>query len=217
MTTARLRYAAIAASFLATSAWAGPTTLIDEGFEDFSGLAGAGWVIKNESTPLGSTSFFAGQTVVFSAQAGSAGSYAAANYNSAQAGGLISTWLMTPMFSTAEAVTVSFWARADIFDPFFDQIVFGFSDGSSDTAAFAVGQTITLTGDWTQYSATILKGAASSMARFAIGYVGNADDANFIGIDTLAAKTVPEPSTWLLSSLALLGVAGLRRRPVAAI
>lgn len=209
MTSARLKPMALAAAFLVAGASA-QASIIDEGFESFASLAGAGWVILNESSPLGSTSLTGGDPGIFAAQAGSAGSYVSGNYNNAAAGGTISSWLITPEFSTATDIVVSFYARADILAPYFDQIAFGFSSGGSSTIDFTLGAPVTLTGGWTQYSGTLLAQGAGTVGRFAIAYVGNADDANFIGIDTVAV--VPEPSTWLMFGAGLAGLASLNRR-----
>src|SRR5262245_22376312 len=61
--------------------------------EGFGTVVPAGWVATNHSNPVGSEGWFQGNTGVFSAQAGAANSYAAANLNSADVGGNISNWL----------------------------------------------------------------------------------------------------------------------------
>jgi len=213
VTIARLKYAAIAAACLAGASAQADTVLINEGFESFSSLAGAGWVLTNASTPIGSTSLAAGDVGVFTAQAGSAGSYVSGNYNNAAAGGTISSWLITPTFSTATAVIVSFWAKADILAPYFDQIAYGFSStGGSSTGSFTLGTASTVLGDWTQYTLTYAANGAGSLARFAINYTGAADASNYIGIDSVTVTAVPEPSTWLMFGAGLVGLTGLARR-----
>src|SRR5215831_3954671 len=70
--------------------------LLDEGFNTF---LPAGWARTNNSSPVGTTEWFAGNAGIFPAQAGPAGSYAAANFLAADTGCDISNWLFTPTVS----------------------------------------------------------------------------------------------------------------------
>ena len=84
-------------------------------FEDFSNigdLAGNGWILQNNSTPGGSTSWFQGNAGVFAATDGTDG-YIAANYLNAGAGGDISNWLLTPELTLNDGDTLSFMTRAN--------------------------------------------------------------------------------------------------------
>ena len=187
-------------------------TLIDEGFESFASLVGKGWVLNNQSSPLGTTDFAAGDPSQFTAQGGTSGSYVSANYQNARADGTINNWLITPSFSTALAGSVSFWARADIAPGFFDTMAFGLSKGSSSITAFTLGNTVTLGGDWNKYTVDFAAQGTGSLGRFAINYQGPANTSNFIGVDTVMVTSVPEPSTWLMMGIGLAGLGAAARR-----
>lgn len=191
------------------------TVLLTEGFDDISTLTASGWVQTNLSSPVGN-GWFQGYQGPISAQSGPAGSYIGADFLTSTTGS-IANWLISPTFSTAVAGVVSFWANAAIDPGFSDQIAFGLNTGSSSTSAFTLGSPITLTGGWTEYSVSFAAQGAGSVGRFAIEYLGTADTANFVGIDTFAVTTlatapVPEPSTYALMALGLAAVAVVGRR-----
>ena len=211
----------LSASMLAfaVSAYADPAPLIDEGFDyvdPITSLTNNGWLLINQSTPIGSTNWAQGDASLFAAQTGGpvAGdaAYMSANFNNGVADGSISNWLITPTFSTELAGTVSFWAKALIEEPYFDKLRVGFSDGSTDTLDFSLSKAITVTGDWVQYSFSYASGGVGSFGRFAIDYTGWANNANYVGVDTLTVTPVPEPSTWAMFGLGLVGLATYSRR-----
>lgn len=215
MTIVRLKTVAAAAALLAAaSAAQADTALITEGFESFDSLASQGWVVRNDSSAVGlvSQGFFGGDFSLLTAQAGTAASYAASSYNVAAAGATVSTWLITPTFSTATAVQVTFYAQADQIAPYFDQIAYGFSTGGTTAASFTLSSPTTVGGGWNLYTATLAAQGAGTVGRFAINYVGLADNANYVGIDTLSVNAVPEPGTWAMFACGLAGLAGLARR-----
>lgn len=74
-----------------------------------------GWVVKNNSIPVGTISVFQGDLSVFSAYNGSASDYVAMNYQSiaANASGGISTWLMTPTLNIANGTVLEFATRTN--------------------------------------------------------------------------------------------------------
>ena len=222
-----LALAAALATLLATTA--APThaaTLLDEGFENVAGLAGSGWVQSNLSSPVG-LPWGQGFVGPFAAQAGTADSYAVANFESAAfgSGGVVDNWLITPKLAFGASNTVTFWTRT-IFNPsiFPDRLELRLSlaGDTSDTSAFAttlvaVNPDLTQTGypnAWTKYSATFAADAGGA-GRLAFRYtVPSNFDADFIGLDSVSVTAVPEPQAaalWLAGLLLLAGVARRRR------
>jgi hypothetical protein len=186
--------------------------LLQEGFDDINVLPG--WVMTNASTPGGLTpGWFQGDQQLFASHSGAPQSYLAANYNNAPPGGDLSNWLITPLFSTETEVSVSLWLRGLEDRSFFDQVAFGFSTGGTAIGAFNVLPVITVpTGDWTRYTINLGAQGAGSTGRFGIQYIGEADNANYIGIDELTVTQVPEPASMLLLAAGMMGFAATRRR-----
>jgi hypothetical protein len=209
----RMKCAAVAAACLFAASTSHAVTLLSEGFDDITTLAGGGWSQLNLGVFQGTTSFFQGDPTIFTAQSGPADSYVAANFNNATSPGTINSWLITPSFSTEFAGSVSFWARGDIAPGFSDTIAYGLLNSAPGAApALAAPTFITAQGAWTQYTVNFAAAGPGTQGRFAMVYTGAADTSNFIGIDTVSVTAVPEPSTWLLMGAGMLGMAGLVRR-----
>ena len=210
------RYRPLFAAALLATAGAHAAPLLTEGFDDVGTLAAAGWIQTNVNPdPATSIGWFQGQDYIFPSHSGASSSYIASNYSAAPAGTTLDNWLISPTFSTAQAGTVTFWLRGAADLGTTDTVRVGFSSGGSATGDFTVGNAITAVGDWTEYTASFAAGGAGSTARFAIEYTGDDDAADYIGIDDVrvdAAGVVPEPSTWLMLGMGVLGLAGLRRR-----
>lgn len=116
---------------------------------------------------------------------------------------------------------MTFWVRGAADADYIDHIAYGFSGGSSTTAAFtSMTAPAAVTGEWQEYIAPFAAGGTGSTARFAIEYLGDADTSNYIGVDflriTTAISAVPEPSTWAMMILGFAGVGFMtyRRRKV---
>lgn len=198
---------------LALVASAQADVLFTEGFDD---LVGSGWTLTNNSAPAGN-SWYQGVSEIFASQAGSAGSYAQANWLSALNGtGSISNWLISPEITFNSASTLSFFVRTEDVSGYADKVNVYFSAGASAaTAGFTtlVGSVTAETAGWTQYTVSL---PTATTGRIAFEYaLDSADSANVIGIDTISVSAVPEPSTYALMGLGVAGLAALRRRKAA--
>ena len=203
------------------------TTVLSENFGNIGTLAGSGWVLTNNSSPVGTTGWFQGNSSIFTAQAGAADSYIAANFLNADLGGDISNWLISPVITLVNGDTISFYTQSQ--GVFEDRLEVRLSAGGSDTGGTAgsvgdFGTLLTtinpsLNGNypnaWTLVSIGISGIPVPSLSRIAFRY--NVPDTNangdYIGIDTFLADTAtPEPATLLLSGLGLAVLPAVRRR-----
>lgn len=191
-------------------------------------LSSGNWFALNESTPLGSTGVFAGNTTVFNAHAGPAASYAAMNFNSGSGLATISTFFMSPTVTFNNGDTISFFTRTVTSPAFPDRLLLrlsqnGASTTTSDfsTVLLTVNPGLTTAGypnDWAQFSATLSGLSGPTLGRFAFHYsMPNAGpsgaNSDFIGIDTVSyLAAVPEPTTWALMGLAVAGAGIVWRR-----
>jgi hypothetical protein len=117
-----------------------------EGFTNITTLVPGGWFMKNNSSPLGSSGWFQGNTTTFSAQSGAATSYIGANFNNTTGGtGTISNWLLIPNRTFKNGDVFSFYTRysGDIYP---DRLQVRMSTNGASTN---VGTTSTSVGDFT--------------------------------------------------------------------
>ena len=132
-----------------------PAATITESFDVLPGTAPnqcpTGWICSNVSSPAGSTNWFQGNTVVFTAQAGAG--YIGANYNNTTGANTISNWLITPVMQFGTGSELRFWTRTVAGGPFADRLEIRASAGGTST-----GGSPTTTGDFTTLLGTVNNG-----------------------------------------------------------
>ena len=69
---------------------------LTEGFDNVAALPGFGWVLQNNSQPLGTTNWFQGDPAAFVSNDGAPNAYIAADFQNGADHATISNWLMTP-------------------------------------------------------------------------------------------------------------------------
>jgi hypothetical protein len=201
--------------------------------ENFDHGVPADWTVKNLSTPVGTTDWFAGNQDVFAAQGGAPTAYLAANFNAGADVANLSAWLILPTSSYNNGDTLSFYTRTALLDSLPDNLEVRFSQvggvdvGASDSS---VGTFSTLLlsinpdqqvagypAAWTQYSVTLSGLSGATTGAFAFRYavsnsgpLGIAGD--YIGIDTVQISPVPEAETYLLLGAGLGLIGWMRKR-----
>lgn len=182
--------------------------ILQEGFDDITTLTGSGWTLTNQSSPLGTLTWFQGNPTVFPSQSGADTSYIGANYNSTSGGtGTISNWLITPTLNLKDGDQLKFWTRVPTGSIWNDRLEIRSSvgamtaptGGSSGIGSFTnvlltVNPNLDLSYPevWTEFTVTISGvGNTPTAMNLAFRYfVPNAGpsgtDSNFIGIDTVS-------------------------------
>lgn len=203
---------ALAAIVPATS-YAQAVEVLSEDFNDVGMLPG--WSLINNSTPVGEP-WFQGTPEVFPAHQGAPDAYIAANFFSAGSEeGTINNWLITPTLDLIGPSTISFFTRTAPIAGYNDTLEVRFSEGSgSDPAGFdtllaTIGGTTPYPATWQEFALSVTH---VGEGRFAFRYTGDADVANYVGIDTVSVLSVPEPSAYLMLGVGLFGLTMLRRR-----
>jgi hypothetical protein len=207
-----------AALVLCASATAQAQVALTEGFDDVAALASAGWTTLNTSTSPGTT-WFQGNSGIFSSASGAPDAYAAANFlGTTGLTGSVSNWLITPQLMLDPTSIVSLAARA-AGGGFLDRLEVLLSTTGTAPADFTLIGSYSSSADagWVMSSFSVPLGAATP-AYVAFRYV--IDDitvsGNYMGIDNVLVTAVPEPTTALLLALGLAAVAGLKLRRNAA-
>ena len=188
-----------------------------ENFDDITALAGNGWYMQNNSSVLGMTNWFQGDSTQFGSYNGTGNSYIAADKNNASGANDISNWLVTPNITIRNGDVITFYTRKISQDTLADRLQLRMSRNGSSTNVGAlgnaadVGDFTTLLIDinpalitgvyplvWTQYTATISGLPAPVSGRFAFRYfVTNGGPAGtsseYIGIDNFVYTSVCQP------------------------
>ena len=177
--------------------------------ENFDVVPVAGWTTQNNSVPVGSTGWFAGNSAVFPSQAGAPNAYIGSNFNATTGANTISNWLIVPNRTMVNGDTYRFWTRTTTANPFPDRLQVRLSTAGASTnvgtGPTGLGDFTTLLLDinptydiggvypevWTQFTVTISGLAGPTSGRIAFRYfVENGgpagDNSNFIGIDTFS-------------------------------
>ena len=160
-----------------------------EGFDGIGSLTGGppggGWFMQNNSSPLGSSSWFQGDTAQFPSYNGASDSYISANSDNAASGGAISDWLVTPNRTFRNGDVLTFYTRnlASGTDRLEVRMSTNGASTNVGTGATLVGDFLTLllsvnptlvTGvypsTWTQYTITISGLPAPTSGRIGFRY-----------------------------------------------
>ncbi len=195
-----------------------PTT---QGFTDTENLPG--WIISNQSSPLGDSSWFQGtdQAAIFIAQDGEPNSYIAANHRNTRSlsgtPGTICNYLIMPELGNLESV--SFYTRSRIannnFTVFPDRLYMVYSptgeintgnctDGFGDftETLLVINPDLSQSTDetigyplvnWTQYSADINGNGRVAFVYYVEDAGFYGNNSNYIGIDSVEWVLAPLP------------------------
>lgn len=175
--------------------------------EDFNGdntqagLNARGWITLNVDGG-GTSSWFQGNTTVFSAYEGPANGYVGQNFQGANVN-LIDQWLISPPVTVTAGDTLSFWHRSPDNTTFDDSIFVRYSTTAGTTPAdFDVtwGRYMVSKTGWARWTGTF---PSSGTIRFAIQYyhtqggpTGNYSD--YFGLDLVEVIPATAPQTALV-------------------
>lgn len=205
-----------------------------QNFDDITTLAGDGWVIQNNSTPVGSLGWFQGTATTatptpgpFNSYNGATNSYIAANFNSTGNTGTISNWLITPTRTLRNGDVFTFYTRKSSPDEYVDRLEVRLSTNGASTnvgaGATAVGDFTTLLLSinptlvaniypqvWTQYTITVSGLPAPTSGRIAFRYFVTGAGAlgtnsDYIGIDNVVYTPYVCPAFTMTTEGALTG------------
>jgi len=192
---------------------AGPL-LLDEGFDDLTTLSD--WYGANLADPdPNALTWFEGNAGIFEAAAGAPASYLASNYVTAGPASFVDTWLITPVMTVWSGFAdLTFSTRTDLALGGNVLQVLVNNTGVLSLDDWLVLDTIDadVNTDWTDYTYRYSGGVAD--VRFAFRYL--VDDVSlygdYVGIDTVQVRQVPEPGTLAMLAMAMLLMPAVLRR-----
>lgn len=199
--------------------------ILSENFDNLNLLQSQGWTTVNASEPIGTGSWFAGQTPYFVAYNGASTSYIAVDFRSTGSIGTISNWLITPTVTLKNGDVISFYSR-DHHDDFADRLELRLSQngansvlpsasssalGDFTTLALTINPNLLATGYptvWTNYTYTITGLSQPTDCRIAFRYYvtnggANAPNSDYIGIDALRVTSALEAVDFEEASIGL--------------
>ncbi len=135
---------------LALLPFASGAQALQENFDDITTLTANGWTLTNQSSPIGSTDQFQGNTDVFSSYNGAGTSYLGMNFNSTAGAGTISNWVITPAVNVQDGDILAFWTRTIAPSSYDDRL-----EVRSSTGAMVVPSGATGVGSFTNLLLTI--------------------------------------------------------------
>src|SRR5688572_3473486 len=119
---------------------------LTENFDNITTLTGSGWLLQNNSVPVGSTGWFQGNPTVYAAFNGATNSYIGANFNNTTGANTISNWLVTPNFTIKNGDVITFYTRCSPDNAYADNLQVRMSTNGTSTNVGSGGAGI---GDFT--------------------------------------------------------------------
>lgn len=169
-----------------------------------------GWEMTNQSSPIGTGNWFAGNTASFTSYNGPDNGYIAVNYQSGSGTSTLSNWLMTPPVTVQNGDEVSFYTRVPDGSTWADRLELRQSVlGASSTAPVGVNDvgsysTLCLTvnpnlvasqypSTWTKYTYVVAGLTGQVSCRFALRYTvpnggPSGANSNYVGVDAFQVK-----------------------------